>query len=172
MRLVVEAGPGPTRARPGEASLERLNSAALVQIDQAMFLLVPRTGKKTDVLLPMVLSYVAEMMKPLVSKIDAVHYTQRSRVLKVAEEYAIRLLQPRFSKDHAELIARRLVNSYAEHEFVIDRDEAEDIFGKLPQPPPTAGTIIDELEAFLTFSQVIAIGRVVVKGDGADETVA
>src|SRR5262249_37018746 len=49
---------------------ERLNSIALDQIDQAMFLLLGRTGKKIETLLPPVLHFVAEMMRPLLDKID------------------------------------------------------------------------------------------------------
>jgi hypothetical protein len=146
-------------------SLERLNSAALALVDQAMFLLVPRMRKKTDVLLPMVTSFAASMMQPLISKIDAVHYTQRERVLKVAEDYAVRLLQPRYSQEQAERIARQLVNNYAEHAFVIDRDELRDIFQHdLPVPSADVASSIDTLEVLLTFENVTAIGRVIESG--------
>ncbi len=56
--------------------------------------------------------------------LDAVHYTQMSRALKVAEEYAVRLLQANYPAEKARGIARHLVEKYPEHEFVIDADEA------------------------------------------------
>lgn len=42
--------------------------------------------------LPIVLEYSSVLLKPLFEKIDVIHYTQMSRILKVAEEYALRLL--------------------------------------------------------------------------------
>jgi hypothetical protein len=67
------------------------------------------------------------MTRPLFEKIDAVHYTQSSRQLKVAEEYAIRLLRAKYGKDTAAKIATKLVHSYPEHAFFIDAEEAESI---------------------------------------------
>jgi len=107
-------------------SLERLHAFSLEAIDQTMIFVLSRTHKKVDRVLPQAMHFVSEMIKPLFEKIDVVHYTQRARVLKVAEEYAIRLLTPRYSKRDAERIARRLVEKYPEHGFVIDKDELTD----------------------------------------------
>lgn len=105
-------------------ALERLQAFSLEAFDRTMLLLVGKTGKKVETLLPMTLKYVTDLMRPLLEKIDAVHYTQMSRALKVAEEYAIRLLQPKYTKAQAEKIARHLVEKYPEHGFVIDAGEA------------------------------------------------
>lgn len=142
-------------------ALERLNVVALDQIDQTMFLLLARTGKKTDVLLPRVLDFVASMMRPLVEKIDTVHYTQRSRVLKVGEDYAVRLLQKRVGDD-APKIARDLVNNYPEHGFIIDRDEASRVL-QLPTTTNNGAVTeaIDDLERVLNAIDTIAIGQLV-----------
>lgn len=82
-------------------ALERLQAFSLEAFDRTMLLLVGKTGKKVETLLPMTLKYVTDLMRPLLEKIDAVHYTQMSRALKVAEEYAIRLLQPKYTKAQA-----------------------------------------------------------------------
>src|SRR5438132_678970 len=87
-------------------TVERLQAASLALIDQTMMLLLSRTGKKVESTLPQVLKFVSDMMRPMFENIDVVHFTQRARFLKVAEEYAIRLLRPRHNKDHAEAIAR------------------------------------------------------------------
>jgi len=149
-------------------ALERLHSAALDQADQSMQLLLARTGKKIETLLPLVLSFVSDMMNPLLDKIDTVHYTQQSRVLKVAEDYAVRLLEPKYSRSQAEGIARRLVNAYSEHEFVIDRDEAQE-FLDLAELTETKRQAIDRLESYLTANPLTVIGRLAEKreGDGA-----
>lgn len=104
-------------------SLERLNAFALNAIDQTMFLLIRRTSKRTDVLLPHVLSYMAHFLRPLLEKIDTLDYTRKSRELKVAEEYAARLMRPNYSWSEARRIARQLVERYPTHGFVIDYDE-------------------------------------------------
>jgi hypothetical protein len=67
------------------------------------------------------------MMRPLLEKIDTVHYTQMSRTLKVAEEYASRLLQEHHGDENGKALARHLVEKYPEHGFVIDVDEAKSI---------------------------------------------
>jgi hypothetical protein len=80
-------------------ALERLNAAALEQFDQAMFMLLPRTGKKVETLLPLAMKFATDMARPLLEKIDTVHYTQQSRLLKVAEDYATRLLKPKYTNE-------------------------------------------------------------------------
>ena len=71
------------------------------------------------------------MARPLLEKIDAVHYTQMSRFLKVAEEYAARLLLVRYPKNTADKIAEHLVTDYPEHGFVIDAAEAGRLTNKI-----------------------------------------
>jgi len=149
-------------------ALERLNVAALEQLDQVMQHLLIRTGKKVDSLLPQVTHFTAEMMRPLLEKIDTVHYNQQARMLKVAEDYAVRLLAPYYPEERATEIARRLVNSYSEHGFVIDRDEASEILD-LGEATDEQAKAIDELEDILTRRPLTALGRVVThKNSGED----
>jgi hypothetical protein len=106
-------------------SLERLNAFAMTAVDQTMFLLAKRTGKRTDVLLPHVLNYVATFLKPLLDKIDTADYTKKSRDLKLTVEYAVRLMKANYGFVRAKRIAGQLVEKYPTHGFVIDRAEAE-----------------------------------------------
>ena len=69
-------------------SLERLHSIALESIGSAMSVLWPGSGKRTDILMPHVMNYIATFYRPLLEKIDTVDYTRKSRDLKVAEEDA------------------------------------------------------------------------------------
>jgi hypothetical protein len=105
-------------------ALERLHAASLEAFDRTILFLAQRSGKKIETLIEPCFSFVAQFMRPLLEKIDAVHYTQISRTLRVAEEYALRLLQPKYSKDEARDIASRLVQVYPDHGFVIDVEEA------------------------------------------------
>jgi hypothetical protein len=119
----------PEREELGSAlnavqSLERLNAFSMTAVDQLMLLLIRRTGRKIDILLPKVLDYVVSFVKPLLEKIDAIDYTKKSRELKVAEQYAIRLMKARYAWPKANAVARSLVEKFPTHGFVIDRDES------------------------------------------------
>jgi len=116
-------------------ALERLNAFALQALDSSMLLLKRRTGKTFNALLPGVQHSVGQMLRPLFDKIDTVHYTQMARLLKVAEEYAIRLLQPKYNLETATEIARRLVHQYPQHEFFIGAEEASSINKDLVERP-------------------------------------
>lgn len=155
--------PDPEREEVASAlnevsALERLHSVALDQFDQTMVLLMARTRKKVETLLPLALNFAAQMMTPLLDKIDTVHYTQQSRRLKEAEDYAVRLLQPRYDSSRAEQIARRLVNEYPDHSFIINRDEVGE-FLDLPDIPTAQADALLAVEDFITDSEVLAIGR-------------
>jgi hypothetical protein len=140
-------------------ALERLQAAGLQALDQAMTLLIGRTRKRVDTLLPISLKFVAETMKPLYENIDVVHYTQWSRMLKIAEEYAIRLLQRQYGRHDAERMARQLVECYPEHGFVIDGDEARALGLKLTDESKEISSKLDSLIEILS-SQTI-LGRLV-----------
>lgn len=148
-------------------ALERLNVVALDYVDQAMFLLVGRTGKKVDAILPHVLGFATDLMNPLLEKIDTVHYTQQSRALKVGEDYASRLLQANYSEQEATHIARKLVNSYPEHGFVIDADEAAALLPATLNTAPSGGVqnAISEIENFLTRNRVTVLGRITERSE-------
>ncbi len=79
------------------------------------------------------------------------------RMLKEAEDYAIRLLQPRYSEEDARDIARHLVENYAEHGFMIDHDEAATFDLRTDLPSNQQRAILDRLEPYL--DELTAIGR-------------
>ena len=106
-------------------ALDRLNAFALQAIDASLWYLKRRTGKSMNALLPGVQNFVGTMIQPLFEKIDTVHYTQMSRLLKVAEEYAIKLLQPKYSLKQATEIARHFVHEYPAHDFFVNLEDTE-----------------------------------------------
>lgn len=105
-------------------SFERLNAYALMAYDQAMILFASRTGKKPAALMPLALQYVTSIVGPMADKIDTFEVTSKARELKVAEDYAIRLMRPYYSQQAAQRIARNLVERYSTYSFIIDRAEA------------------------------------------------
>lgn len=149
-------------------ALERLNASAITQVDQTMNMLVWRTGKKVQTLLPLALNFVAQSMAPLMEKIDAVHYTQQARVLKVAEDYAVRLLEANYESDSAERIAHELVHGYSEHGFVIDVEEIEQSDNlaalNVSRGNEAQAAAIERLEHFLTENRLTVVGPLLTKG--------
>lgn len=141
-------------------ALERLHEASLEQLDQTMMVMMAGAQKRTEVMLPIACRFVSNMMAPLLEKIDTVHYAKQSRVLKVAEDYAVRLLLPHHGPYAAEEIANRLVNGYPEHGFVIDRREMEAILDRNLTPPDSAKDAIRRLDdSMLSEQPFVAIGK-------------
>lgn len=148
-------------------SLERLNAYALTALDQVMTLLVGRTRKKPEALLPLASEYATSMIRPLVEKIDSINLTKKSRDLKVAEDYAVRLMKAAGYSFHiAKRIAGALVERYSTHGFAIDRTEAKaherfggtDSFGlglKITEPNQEIELLFDKLAPYLEELTVI-----------------
>jgi hypothetical protein len=139
-------------------SLERLQNFALTALDTTMNFLSGKTLKKIDTILPMATEFVHGLVQPMFASIDVVHYTQLSRTLKVAEEYAVRLLEPKCGREKAVEIAHSLTTDYPEHGFVIDFQETTAIGLDTEQ---ATGRVSDLLDAMVpVLRHVTAIGRV------------
>jgi hypothetical protein len=143
-------------------ALERLNAVALDQLDQTMSMLSIRTQKKISTLLPLALDFTAKMMDPLLTQIETVHYAKQSRLLKVAEDYAVRLLTPRVGPNNAERIARRLVHEYTEHRFALGTEEISE-FMDVRTGTAKQALAIAQLEDYFTETPVTIIGRIMEK---------
>jgi hypothetical protein len=130
-------------------ALERLHAYALEAVDETMLLLAGRTGKRIESLLPHVLRFVADWSRPLLEKVDVVHYNEQARILKVSEEYAVRLLRPKHPPgphgDEAERIARHLAEKYPEHRFPIDVQEVRELGLDVDEPTEEQAELLDGL---------------------------
>ncbi len=142
-------------------ALERLRAFALNSIDESTLFLVGRSGKKLDTVMPMALSFVSDLMRPMFERVDVVQYTKQSRVLKIAEEYATRLLQRSgMAEAKAKQVARSLVEKYPTHGFYLDAHEAEDIKLPVEPVPDEAADVIDKLYTYLHSKRPYFVGRV------------
>ncbi|MDI6448047.1 SDH family Clp fold serine proteinase [Anaerobaca lacustris] len=131
-------------------AVERLNGEAMRALDQQMVFWLMRSRKKLDTLLPVVTHFVSEMMRPLFERIDTVNYTAMARALKVAQDYAERLLEATgLGTKQAKEIAERLTTAYSEHGYVLDCEELNRIgMGNVQEATGEAGSILERL-AFL-----------------------
>ena len=130
-------------------SLERLNSEAVQAVDAQMVFWGQRSGKKIETLLPIAAKFVAQMMKPLFDKIDTVQYTRMARDLKVAQDYAERLLMGHYSPEDAVSLAGVLTEAYSDHGFVLDAAELRRIGLHVTPTPTKIAGIIDPLAELL-----------------------
>jgi hypothetical protein len=157
-------------------SLECLNSFGLAATDEVLRSLQETTSKSTEIVLPHVMNYVSQFLRPLLEKIDTVDYTLKSRELRVAEEYAVRLLERNYPE--ARRIAKQLVVNYPAHGFSIDLEEAasDQESGGLGLNIVSVGskknkrfeTIINDLLPYLCYPHYsempsFAVGRIVCK---------
>ncbi len=122
-----------------------------------MFMLTRRSRKKSETIMPIASKFVSDLMQPVFQRIDVVHYTQMSRILRVAEEYAVRLLSDKFrgSPDKASAIAHALVENYPEHGFILDCSEAKQLGLHTERLPPDIQAAFDLVD----FGSFTAIGR-------------
>jgi len=128
-------------------AIERLNSEAMRALDQQMVFWLMRSRKKLDTLLPVVTHFVSEMMRPLFEKIDTVNYTGMARALKVAQDYAERLLETAgMNQRDAKQIAERLTTAYSEHGYVLDCNELNHIGMKnVEEADGELGDVLEQL---------------------------
>jgi hypothetical protein len=108
-------------------ALEGLYVFALDSIDQLTMMMRIRSGKKIKSVLPFVDEFVSRMMVPLLEQVDVTYYTKMSRILKVAKEYAVRLLNKNYTKEKIQSISNRLIEKYPTHGFIINKEEAKDM---------------------------------------------
>ena len=141
-------------------ALERLHSVALEQLDRTMKVMMSGAKKRTEIILPIACRFVSDLMKPLLEDIDMVHYAKQTRVLKVAEDYASRLLSTHYGERAAKEISNQLVHGYPEHGFVIGREEMEELMGATLEPPDAIKGIVQKIdEIFESHPPFVAIGR-------------
>lgn len=141
-------------------SLQRLRAFSLESLDEAMMLMIGRTGKKVDSLISHTMHFITEMVNPLFNKIDVIEFTKMSRILKVAEEYAKRLLFFNHTEENALKIASRLVEHYPEHGFFIGRKEAKEMGLPIIKPKQAIDEIMDKVYYLLRSNDVQAFGQV------------
>lgn len=153
-----EDDPGYRSALEEVQAIERLRAEAWQALDEAVILLLNRTRKTVNSILPFSIEFTAQMMRPLFEKVDVVQYTRMSRMLKIGEEYAIRLLRPLYSEHDAKSIADKLVRNYPTHGFIIDAHEAENIGLATQKPSEDMERLFDDMRPYL--NDLTVVGRI------------
>jgi hypothetical protein len=141
-------------------SLERLEAFALRLIDDTMQVFLNRTGKKVGALLPHVMKFSTDLVRPLFENVDVVQYTQMARLHKVVEDYAIRLMTSEDrDRDEAEEIAHRLTSDYADHGYVIDFTEAEQLGLPVEHVPGDLASHMQTISQFVKTAPLFGVTK-------------
>ena len=112
-------------------SVEHLGQTALSMVLTGGATVVQLTGISRKDTLTNMLNFVAKFMEPIVSKLDPSMIHKSNSELRVASDYAHRLLRmrnlPPADTRLLERLPEHLVENYPAHPFVISRDEAEQL---------------------------------------------
>jgi Serine dehydrogenase proteinase len=140
-------------------ALYELYEFAMGAFGETMRRLRRRHQLTTTELMPSAIRIALGMTRPLLEDLDTVHYTYISRELRLAQEYAIRLLRHNYAEDEAREVARLLSEDYYDHGFVIDAEEAARIgLRTVKRPSAEQGTILDEMALHL--DELTIFGRI------------
>ena len=88
-------------------------------------------------------SMATGLFAPLYSQIDPIHIGETTRAMDIANEYGERLLDAGGNIGKEQL--NRIVFGYPSHEFVIDRNEAQDLFSCVRNPKEEESELADLL---------------------------
>ena len=72
--------------------------------------------------------FVNEMIRPLVEKIDAVHYTKMARIMEIMKKYGMSLMnRAGYPTVRIKKIVESLGEDFPDHSYVIDLRDAQDL---------------------------------------------
>jgi Serine dehydrogenase proteinase len=90
--------------------------------------------------------FVNEMIKPLVEKIDAVHYTKMARIMEIMKKYGLQLMKRAgYSERSAEGVIQSLGEEYPDHSYIIDSREAKDLGLRADYPKAELAPLIEDM---------------------------
>lgn len=90
--------------------------------------------------------FVNEMIRPLMEKIDAVHYTKMARIMDVMKMYGKQLMRRAGYPDNRLRSAiEALGENYPEHGYMIDANEARGLGLKVEVPKPDAAECVETM---------------------------
>ncbi|MDA8306205.1 MAG: SppA protein [Deltaproteobacteria bacterium] len=84
-------------------------------------------------------------MKPIYEQIDPMRIGEVDRAMKIASDYGIRLNQGNLKEDALD----QLISEYPDHNFVIDRGEAKELFRNVRPPSDAEGELAELVQSLV-----------------------
>ncbi|MHC5596451.1 MAG: SDH family Clp fold serine proteinase [Nostoc sp.] len=129
-------------------ALDVIGSQAYMMFEGYLDNLTERTQGQitTKIAADIVSSMAVQLLTPIMAQIDPLHLGEMNRVIRVAQDYGQRLSSKISSQNRGRTITQ-LTSGYHQHGFVIDYEEAKQLFQDVEVREPTE--IEQELETLL-----------------------
>ena len=91
--------------------------------------------------------FVNEMIRPLVEKLQVVHYTRMARIMDIMKKYGRQLMKRAgYSPKSVEAVIESLGEEYPDHGYIIDVREARDLGLRAESPKTEVASFIEQME--------------------------
>ncbi|MHB8224149.1 SDH family Clp fold serine proteinase [Acidithiobacillus sp.] len=129
--------------------IETLEEKAFLLFEDSFLRLKTRSGGRITLKTATELASALAIgiVSPIIAQIDPMHIGEVSRAMKIGYEYGERLSAT--SKNTKDGALKKLTYSYPSHGFVIDRQEAEQLFRNVRQPNPDEVNLVELVDQFL-----------------------
>jgi hypothetical protein len=103
--------------------------------------------------------FVNEMIRPLVEKINAVHYTKMARIMEIMKKYGRELMvRAGYSSVRATKAVDALGDGFPDHSYIIDSREAREVGLRTENAKPDVVAIIDKMTSDCGLATIV--GRI------------
>ncbi len=100
--------------------------------------------------------FVNEMIRPLVEKLQVVHYTKMARIMEIMKKYGRQLMKRAgYSPKKVEAVIESLGEEYPDHGYIIDLREAQDLGLRAESPKAEVASFIEQMEKVCGCSTII-----------------
>jgi hypothetical protein len=171
MARMAELGPLDMQVRDTESdlwdsalnetkSLQTLSREALVLYAEKMELLKKVYRQKSfDTKNKIATEFVNEMIRPLVEKIDAVHYTKMARVMEIMKKYGRQLMKrANYPAARVNSVVESLGDDFPDHSYIIDSREARELGLRVESPRPELAECVEKMAGFC--GELTIVGRI------------
>ncbi len=117
-------------------AVARLRSEAFQAFEEHMLAIVRRSRGtvSTKTACDVAAKLVTGLFQPIASRIDPHRLAEVDRMMRIARAYGERLRPSNFKSDDVAACLDTLISDYPTHEFIIDFEQASEIFSKVSQP--------------------------------------
>jgi hypothetical protein len=131
-------------------SLQTLSREALVLYAQKMEVLKKLYRWKTfETRNRIATEFVNEMIRPLVKKISAVHYTKMARIMEIMKKYGRGLMtRAGYPISRASKVVEKLGEDFPDHGYIIDTREARELGLRAESAKPEIASIVEIITSF------------------------
>jgi ATP-dependent protease ClpP protease subunit len=128
-------------------SLQTLSREALVLYTEKMELLKKvHTWKTFETRNRIATEFVNEMIRPLVQKIDAVHYTRMARIMEIMKKYGRELMgRAGYQAARINKVVQALSDDFPDHSYIIDTREAKELGLKAESARPQLSPLVEAM---------------------------